>query len=194
MRRLTVTTISGIMIAILLGVGFALFGFFAPTSGNAWRDPGAIIVENDTGASYVLLATRLHPVLNYPSAVLAVGHKQSPHVVHVDRSELNGVRRGPTIGIDGLPESLPGARRSASARRGRCARRCIRCPGGRLAVRVSLLAGSNGAARPVPSVPRESLVRTPSSSTRYLLSADERLALASSPGRHRTRPARTRPR
>lgn len=178
MRRLTVTTISGIMIAILLGVGFALFGFFAPTSGTAWRDPGAIIVENDTGASYVLLQDVLHPVLNYPSAVLAMEQAASPHVVHVDRSELNGVRRGPTIGIDGLPESLPGPADLLGAPWSVCSQ-VHPVPGGRLTVRVTLLAGRDGSARTVPGASGV-LVRTPSSSTRYLLVDGQRLALASS--------------
>lgn len=178
MRRLTATTVSGIMIAILIGVGCALFGFFAPTSGTAWRDPGAIIVENDTGASYVLLHDVLHPVLNYPSAVLAVAQAASPHVVHVDRSELSGVRRGPTIGIDGLPESLPGAGDLLAAPWSVCST-LHPASGGRLTVRVSLRAGSDGSARAVPGSSGV-LVRTPSSSTRYLLVGGQRLALGSS--------------
>lgn len=177
MRRLTVTTISGIMIAVLLGVGFALFGFFAPTSGTQWRDPGAVIVENDTGASYVLLENVLHPVLNYPSAVLAVEQNAAPHVVHVDRGDLDGVRRGATIGIDGLPESLPTSADLRGAPWSVCSQ-VHSAPGGRLTVRVSLLAGSNGHAEPTPAGSGV-LVRTPSSPTRYLLVGGQRLAIGS---------------
>jgi len=45
MRRLTITTISGIMIAILITVGFTLFGFIRPTGGDKWKEAGAVIVE-----------------------------------------------------------------------------------------------------------------------------------------------------
>ncbi|HET6877270.1 MAG TPA: type VII secretion protein EccB [Jatrophihabitans sp.] len=178
MRRLTVTTVSGIMIAVLLGVGFALFGYFAPTAGTAWRDPGAIIVENDTGASYVLLHDVLHPVLNYPSAVLAVEQGATPHVVHVERSDLDGVRRGTTIGIDGLPESLPTSADLLGAPWSVCSQIRSAAGGGRT-VRVSLLAGSNGRARPLPGTDGV-LVSTPSSPTRYLIFGGQRLAVGSS--------------
>lgn len=109
MRRLTVTTISGVMIAILIAVGFAVFGLIKPTTGDTWKAAGVIIVERQTGARYVYIDDVLHPVLNYSSAVLAISGQQQAHVVLVDASDLAGTTRGSTIGIDGIPDSLPPA-------------------------------------------------------------------------------------
>ncbi len=109
MRRLTVLTISGIMIAILIAVGFALVGVFKPAPGDSWKDAGTVIVEENTGARYVMLDGALHPVLNYTSAVLAAANKQNPNVVTVSQSDLDHTKRGATIGIAGLPDSLPNA-------------------------------------------------------------------------------------
>jgi type VII secretion protein EccB len=109
MRRLTVLTMSGIMIAILIAVGFALVGVFKPAPGDSWKDAGTVIVEEGTGARYVILDGALHPVLNYTSAVLAAQNKQDPNVVTVSSSDLAHTKRGATIGIAGLPDSLPSA-------------------------------------------------------------------------------------
>jgi hypothetical protein len=55
MRRLTVTTVSGLMIAVLVAAGFALFGVLKPSAGKSWQAQGTIIVERETGARYVYL-------------------------------------------------------------------------------------------------------------------------------------------
>ncbi|HEU5266009.1 MAG TPA: type VII secretion protein EccB [Jatrophihabitans sp.] len=109
MRRLTVLTMSGIMIAILIAVGFALVGVFKPAPGDSWKDPGTVIIEEETGARYVILDGALHPVVNFTSAVLAAANKQNPNVVTVSRSDLRHTKRGATIGIARLPDSLPNA-------------------------------------------------------------------------------------
>lgn len=149
MRRLTVITISGIMIAILIAVGAALLGVFKPSSGDKWKDAGAIIVENETGARYVYLDDVLHPVLNYSSAVLAIGNNQDVHVVHVDRGDLKSAKRGATIGIDGIPDSLPSAGSLVSAPWTVCSRQQAG-QGNQLDAQVSLLVGQNAGARPLP--------------------------------------------
>ncbi|WP_375487564.1 type VII secretion protein EccB [uncultured Jatrophihabitans sp.] len=109
MRRLTVTTLSGIMIAVLVVAGFAVFGLIKPAADDDWKANGAVIVENQTAAIYVRIGGVLHPVLNYASAVLAVSGTQHAKIVHVDRDVLDGTKRGTTIGIAGLPTSLPAA-------------------------------------------------------------------------------------
>jgi type VII secretion protein EccB len=176
MRRLTVTTISGIMIAILVGVGFALFGFFRPASTESWRAPGSIIVENETGARYVLLGGVLHPVLNYPSAVLAVG-TQNPHVVHVARADLDGVRRGLTIGIPQAPDSLPAASDLAASTWSVCSRQQPLGGSGAQA-RVSVSVGGAAGARPLAS--GSAVVAAPAGGgSAFLLLAGRRYAISS---------------
>ncbi|HEU5266892.1 MAG TPA: type VII secretion protein EccB, partial [Jatrophihabitans sp.] len=93
MRRLTVLTISGIMIAILIAVGFALVGVFKPDPGDKWKAQGAVVVEQDTGARYVMLDGLLHPVLNYTSAVLAAANKDKPQIVTVGQGDIRNAPR-----------------------------------------------------------------------------------------------------
>jgi type VII secretion protein EccB len=177
MRRLTVTTVSGIMIAILIAVGFALFGVLKPTPGDKWKEAGAIIVERETGARYVLIDNVLHPALNYSSAVLAVGTNQSAHVVLVDRSDLKGARRGATVGIDGIPDSLPSAKSLVKSPWTVCSR----LQGGladQLTARVSVLVGDDARSRPV-AANRAVLVRAVTGGGSYLLWHGQRLAVDS---------------
>lgn len=175
MRRLTVTTISGIMIAILIAAGFALFGVLRPTPGDKWKDPGAIIVERETGARYVLIDKVLHPVLNYSSAVLAVGPDQTPHVVLVDRSDLKSAKRGTTIGIDGIPDSLPAAKYLVKSPWTVCSR----LQAGQtdeLDAHVGVLVGSDASAQDIPAG-RAIVVRAVTGGTSFLLWHGERLII-----------------
>jgi type VII secretion protein EccB len=177
MRRLTVTTVSGIMIAILVAAGFALFGVLRPAPGDKWKAAGAIIVERETGARYVYLDNILHPVLNYSSAVLAVGTTNSPQVVLVDRNDLKKAQRGPTIGIDGIPDSLPSAKNLVESPWTVCSRQA---PGqtDQLDAQVSVRVGSDASATPV-APDRGIAVRAVSGGTPFLLWHGQRLLISS---------------
>lgn len=107
MRRLTVITISGIMIAIVVAAVFAVIGILKGGGGDAWREEGSVIVEEETGARFVMIDGKLHPAVNYASAVLSTGASKLVEVHHVPRSDLDSVQRSTTIGIPGLPDSMP---------------------------------------------------------------------------------------
>lgn len=177
MRRLTVTTISGIMIAILVAVGFALYGLIKPSSGDEWRDAGVVIVENETGARYVLLNNVLHPALNFSSAVLAAASNQKIKIVHVDRGDLDGTDRGATIGIPGLPDSLPGSSSLITAPWTVCSRQ-QEAESDQLQARVTVSVGSTAGARPLPAT-AATVVRGLAGSTQYLLYRGRRLEISS---------------
>src|SRR5258708_6882844 len=70
----------------------ALYGVLMPGGATHWQESGAVIVEKETGARYVYLAGRLHPVLNYASALLILG-APAAHTVSVSRPSLRGVPR-----------------------------------------------------------------------------------------------------
>ncbi len=110
MRRLTVMTIAGIMIAILVAVVFALLGKFSPDTGDSWKEAGAVIIDNNTGATYLYdnRSNEIHPVVNYTSAVLAIQANSGAHTVHVDSNDIKSAKRGYLVGIRGLPFTLPG--------------------------------------------------------------------------------------
>jgi type VII secretion protein EccB len=178
MRRLTLTTVSGIMIAAVVAAGFAFVGLVHPSVGDKWRKQGAIIVERETGARYVLLKNVLHPVLNYSSAVLAVSGSGGANadVVLVDRAELNGTTRGPAIGIAGIPDSLPSAANLVSSPWTACSRQQADAQGS-ITARVSLYAGSDPA-RAAIGKDAGVIARTPSGDT-YLLWHGTRMKVGS---------------
>ena len=93
--------------AALIVVACGIFGFFFPGGNMTWREPGAIIVEEDTGATYVYDASSgvLRPVINHASALLLTG--PNSEVRSVSSKSLRGVPHGLPIGIPGAPDSLP---------------------------------------------------------------------------------------
>ncbi|MGF1663481.1 MAG: type VII secretion protein EccB [Kineosporiaceae bacterium] len=112
-RRPTVALITGIVVLVLVVVGFALYGVLRPGGSTAWRTDGAIVQERESGARFVLSDDgALHPVPNYASARLLVG--DAGRLVRVSRTSLAGVGRGPALGIPGAPDALPPAARLLS--------------------------------------------------------------------------------
>jgi type VII secretion protein EccB len=107
LRRSGLGVSIGIVLSVLLCGGCLVYGLISPTPSQAWRDPGAIIVEKETGTSYLLLSGELHPTANYASALLVAG--QSASVQIVPRAQLAGIPVGGMVGIPGAPEDVPTA-------------------------------------------------------------------------------------
>lgn len=105
-RRPLLAAVGGIVIGALLMAGFWVYGLIVPGGGDRFTATDAIAVQEETGARFVLLNGRLHPVLNYTSALLALD--QHAEVRTVSRATLAGIPVGPQIGIPGAPDSLPG--------------------------------------------------------------------------------------
>ena len=104
MRRFGLAVFGSAMVAAIVFAGVGVYGFIFP-SGAKLPDP-AIVIERETGARYVFLNGELHPVLNYASARLVLG-SDSPEVMRVSQRSLRNYRRGPAVGIAGLPDPLP---------------------------------------------------------------------------------------
>ena len=104
-RRPILAAIGGIVIGILAMAGVWVFGLLVP-GGDQFKDGDVIAVEEETGARYVLLNGKLHPVINYTSALLALD--KHAEVQMVSHATLAGLPVGPPIGISGAPDSLPG--------------------------------------------------------------------------------------
>jgi type VII secretion protein EccB len=104
-RGLAGAGLASVLVAAIALGGFALYGLFAG-GGSAWRDSGAVIVERESGARFVYREQRLHPVLNYASALLVIGAER-PKTVLVSRRAIEGVPRGLPLGIPDAPDSLP---------------------------------------------------------------------------------------
>ena len=112
-RRTVTGTVVGILVGTLIVAGFAIAGFLKPGGATAWRQPGVVVLEKETGSRYVLIAGQLRPVLNYASAMLLFG--RTPKLVSVSRASLAGVPHGQPVGIVGAPDSLPRGAMAATA-------------------------------------------------------------------------------
>jgi type VII secretion protein EccB len=96
--------IVGLVIAVVITGGAGVMAFFkpAPNMGDA-----QILLSKSSGAAFVRIGDRVHPVLNLASARLIVGKNDNPK--DVDDKFLNTVPRGPMVGIVGAPASIRGA-------------------------------------------------------------------------------------
>lgn len=108
-RRAAVATLASVLVAGIALAGIAVFGLIVGGGATDWRDTKAVIIEKETGAVFVYRDDRLHPVLNYASALLIVG-ESAPKRVTVSRKSIDGVARGTPLGISDAPDSLPDAK------------------------------------------------------------------------------------
>ncbi|MGW2525007.1 type VII secretion protein EccB [Streptomyces sp. NPDC001617] len=105
MRRGNLGTQFGALVAVLLAAGSAVYGLISPAESTAWRNPGSVIVEEETGNRYLYFDKQLYPMVNYASALLVAGNRAK--TVSVSRETLAGVPRGPKLGIPGAPDDVP---------------------------------------------------------------------------------------
>lgn len=104
-KRAALGSFFGAGLVVLLSLGFLVYGKLSPVTTAAWREPGSIVVEKETGTRYLFLDGRLRPVRNYASALLLTG--KGAAVRTVAAKALSDVPHGAPIGIDGAPDSLP---------------------------------------------------------------------------------------
>ncbi len=103
-RRLGGAGFGSLMVAVIALAAVGVYGMIVPGGKTSWKDGKTVIVEKETGASYVYVKGKLHPALNFTSAALIVG---SNHVTSTAHASLVGVRRGVEVGISGAPDSVP---------------------------------------------------------------------------------------
>jgi type VII secretion protein EccB len=107
-RRASLGAFLGIILAALLCGGSVVYGIINPASAaTTWQQPGAIVVDAQTGTRFIYLDGELHPTLNYTSALLVAGQNATVH--SVPEKSLAHTRVGSTIGITGAPQLLPAA-------------------------------------------------------------------------------------
>jgi type VII secretion protein EccB len=108
MRRHNVAMFCGVLVAVLVTAGFGVWGLLRPGGATSLTEPGTLIVEEGTGATYVYSKpeSKLIPVANYTSARLLLGTADVT-VRTVSPASLAGFARGTLVGIPGAPGSLP---------------------------------------------------------------------------------------
>lgn len=104
-RRAAVGVHLGIVLAVLITIGFGIYGLLVPGGNTSWQAKGAIVVEKETGTRYVNLGGVLHPTLNYASAKLLQG--PGAKVTLMSRESLVDAPRGEPVGLPDAPQVLP---------------------------------------------------------------------------------------
>ena len=106
LRRLGLGTFVSILVAAVLVGGFALFGYLAKPSTNAWsQDKPVVIVDTDSGVVFFTLdGTTIYPATNMASARLITG---GDTIVKATTASLASAPRGDRYGIVGAPTQLP---------------------------------------------------------------------------------------
>lgn len=105
LRRLAGAGFASLMVAVLLAAAMGVFGLIVKGGNKTWRDGRSVIIEAETGATYIYSQGTLYPMANLSSALLWLGAPADR--VRVSRKSLDGVPRGPMLGILGAPDALP---------------------------------------------------------------------------------------
>ncbi|TDD31033.1 type VII secretion protein EccB [Nonomuraea terrae] len=171
MRRHNVATFAGILIAVLVVAGFGIWGLIKPGNATKLTDAGQLLVEEETGASYVYnqQESKLQPVANYVSARLLLD-SQDIKVRTVSAESLAPFARGHKVGIQGAPDSLPKRERLVKAPWSACVTEAPDASGVRRPY-VTLIGGISVSGTPVGD---EALVVSDGQQT-WLLWANQRM-------------------
>jgi type VII secretion protein EccB len=108
LRRAGTTALVSLVIAALAVGGVAIYGVLAGAGGGRPESDAVVYIEKRSGARYILDsdAGRLHPVLNFSSALL-IAKAQAPDVRNVSHAQLAKLPLGDPLGIPDAPDSLP---------------------------------------------------------------------------------------
>lgn len=117
LKRMGGAVFGSVMVAVLTLAVAGVIGVLRPGGNTTWQEAGQTVVEEETGARFAWLPDRdgtfrLHPVPNLASGVLLMG---APGVVQVSAASLADVPRGPRLGIQDAPDSMPAADRLLGA-------------------------------------------------------------------------------
>lgn len=104
MRRSRYSVLGGILLSLLIFAGFWVVGMFIPAGSDSWKTEGAIVLDTDTGTTYVYMQGSLYPVKNMASAKLIAAE---PTVSEVESIDLKGTPRGWEVGIADAPGAIP---------------------------------------------------------------------------------------
>ncbi|MFE0589622.1 type VII secretion protein EccB [Micromonospora echinospora] len=104
MRRLGLAVFGSAMVAAIVLAGAGVYGLL--TKGGAPLEPNTLVIEKETGATYVFVDGRLYPTLNYASARLILG-EENPQTRSMSQASIRERPRGRMVGIAGAPDGLP---------------------------------------------------------------------------------------
>jgi type VII secretion protein EccB len=103
-RRLGMSLFGSLLVGMIVLAVVGIYGFINPSGGKPAEND--IVIERESGARYVFIEGRLHPVLNFTSARLIVG-SPSPKVRTMSHKSLVNLPVGPPVGIRDAPDPPP---------------------------------------------------------------------------------------
>ena len=104
MRRLGMAIFGSVLVAAIVLGGAGAYGQL--TGNAAPLEANTLVIERETGATYVYADGLLHPTLNYASARLIVNEAE-PAVRTMSQASIKDRPRGRTVGVVGAPDDLP---------------------------------------------------------------------------------------
>ncbi|MCX4474665.1 type VII secretion protein EccB [Micromonospora sp. NBC_01655] len=104
MRRLGLAVVGSVVAAAVVLGGVGAYGQL--TGNAAPLEANTLVIERETGATYVYVDGLLHPTLNYASARLIL-NEADPAVRTMSQASIADRPRGRTVGIVGAPDALP---------------------------------------------------------------------------------------
>jgi type VII secretion protein EccB len=111
LRRAGSAALISMVVASLAVGGAAVYGLLKGRSTVEPRNEAVVFLEKGSGARFVYLKSddRMHPVLNYSSALL-ITNGTEPKMVNASSQSLAKVPLGDPLGIPDAPDSLPAAK------------------------------------------------------------------------------------
>ncbi|WP_214414285.1 type VII secretion protein EccB [Sphaerisporangium fuscum] len=148
MRRHNVAMFCGVLVAVLVTAVFGIWGWIKPGGATALTDPGMLLVEEGTGATFIYSQQeeKLIPVANYTSARLLLDSAEVK-VRTVSPASLAKFARGTLVGIPGAPQSLPAPEKLVRGPWSACVAEYVD-PSGTRKPYVSLIGGMDVGGRP----------------------------------------------
>jgi type VII secretion protein EccB len=97
---------AGVVLSAMIILAGVFYGLIRPGLPSGWENNTLVLVK-DSGARYITIDSVLYPVINTASArMLMPSGKYS--VITTDKDTLDGIEIGPTVGILGAPDDIPG--------------------------------------------------------------------------------------
>ncbi|GIE49656.1 type VII secretion protein EccB [Amorphoplanes nipponensis] len=170
LRRAGSAALISLVVASLAVGGAAVYGLLKGRSSVEPRNEAVVFLEKGSGARFVYLKSddRMHPVLNYSSALL-IANAAEPQMVEASSQSLAEVPLGDPLGIPDAPDSLPAAKGGLVDKVWTVCSRTPADAGSGTATQSLLMVGgapSDGTVLPVPRAD------TPAADLRGLLVAD----------------------
>lgn len=104
MRRLGLSIMGSVLMAAIVFAIVGVIGLLNP--GGKLPGENTLVIERETGAKFLFLQGRLHPVLNFTSARLILADPNPPTQSLSSRSLID-LPRGRPVGIPNAPDTLP---------------------------------------------------------------------------------------